>query len=128
MTLIFLILFGTLRGGTATCSTAEGKYFINVCSDLNLSRIAFEPVRITASNTLDLVFTTNPPIISSFHFLPGLSGRRIVHFTCAFQPQHPQRSTKTIKDYVKADFVSIFAESEVFTGHYMECASDRSVE
>lgn len=104
------------------CHTAESKHFINVCNDFNLDQIVFESTCVTAfsSNTLDF--------ISSIHYLAGLSDHRIVHFTCAFQPHHPQRTTKVIKGYVRADFVSICAELEVFTEQYMECAADRSVE
>lgn len=116
--------------GTASCLSAEGNCFLNICNDFNLTQVIHEPTRITAfsSNILDLVFTTNPSVISSIHYLPGLSDHRIVHFTCAMQPQRPMHATKVIKDYAKADYASICTELEVFTEKYIACAADNTVE
>lgn len=58
-----------------TCRTFDIEAFINLCTVFNLYQIIYVPTWTTATccNILDLVCATNPGLVSSIHYLDGLS-------------------------------------------------------
>lgn len=107
----------------------ENIEFLNLCTDFNLTQLVLEPTRSTStcSNTLDLVLTTSPDLVSSITYLDGLSDHMLLHFTA--QAHRPSRSKvfKIIRDYSRANTALITAEMERFTEEFITNYEERSV-
>lgn len=113
----------TLKHTSSECSN-----FINLCHDFNLSQMVHKPTRISASssNTLDLILTTTPNLISPLTYLSKISEHLVLHFT--LEDQVPSKKTvKIFQDYSRANIELITTELEQFTEEFLENFEERSV-
>lgn len=62
--------------------SSAGQNFLNLCTCFNFTQIVKQPTRCTGtcSNTLDLILSTHPELVTSISYLPGLSDHNMLHF------------------------------------------------
>lgn len=114
---------------TVRQNTSESTDFLNVCHDFNLVQFVHRSTRTTATcaNTLNIVLTNVPDLISPITYLTGISDHWILHFT--LKGQIPSKKhTKIIQDLGRADIASITNELEAFTDDYVPKFWERSLE
>lgn len=123
------IKWSDVRPSVVPFST-EASEFTTLCSDVNLVQLVTSPTRVTSSSSsvLDLILTTHPDSIPSVSYLPGLSDHSMLHFTLHVLKSSTLSSLKSIRDYSKADFISINRELCQFLDRFLEGFFHRSVE
>lgn len=104
--------------------------FMDVCTLFSLTQLITKPTRITqsVSNTLDLVLTSRPDLVSNITYLPGLSDHLLLTFDVNLIPPKKARNTKTIRNYNKANFQAINVELSSFLDIFTASFDSRSVQ
>lgn len=115
---------------SASSSSSESASFVSVCSDFNLIQLVKYPTRVTttSSTILDLVLTTHPDLVTSLSVIPGLSDHSAIHFTIPNRNPRRQKTSKTFRDYKRADYAAINRELEIFTEELFQNFDQRSVD
>lgn len=114
----------------SSSQTSNTNEFLDLCSLFNFSQIVTKPTRITndTANTLDLILTTYPEVVSEIAYLPGMSD----HLTLSFEINLPvpknTRTTKVIHDYARANFEAINSELSIFVDAFIENFAEHSLE
>lgn len=110
-------------------TSAETIEFLNLCFDFNLTQLVHKPTRVTpaCSNTLDLVLSTTPDLVSPLTYLPGISDHSLLQFDLKARFSYTKK-TKTIRDYSKADLAAITEQMEHFMDEMMPDFDERTLE
>lgn len=76
--------------------SSDGQNFLNLCTCFNFTQAVKQPTRCTGtcSNTLDLILSTHPELVTGLSYLPGLSDHYVLQF---FLGASIPRSGDTIK-------------------------------
>lgn len=109
---------------------SESSNFLSVCSEFSLTQLISKPTRVTPSTSsiLDLLLTTSPNLISNITYIPGISDHCLVNVTLSLPARASPNSTKTIRNYAKANFVAINNALEEFIDPFLANFNKRSVE
>lgn len=104
--------------------------FLELCSTFSLTQLIKEPTRITpsVSNTLDLILTTRPDLVSEVTCLPGISDHSLLSFKVCLEQPKMVKTIKTLRNYNKADFLAINNELAVFLDDYLSDFDYRNVQ
>lgn len=97
-------------------SSRETAEFLDLCSTFHFSQLVTQPTRIsiTSANVLDLVLTTSPDLVRSLACTPGLSDHCFIHFSIKANTNKTRGKPKYVRDYRKADYLSISKDLELF--------------
>lgn len=88
---------------------SAGQGFLNLCTCFNFTKVVKQPTRCTGtcSNTLDLILSTHPELVTCLSYLPGLSDHYMLQFFLDVTIPRCVDTIKKIRDYSKADFKTI---------------------
>lgn len=77
--------------------------FLDLCAVFSLTQLITEPTRSTelASNTLDLVLTTRPELVSDITLSPGLSDPSLISFQANIHRPKKHNKIKIVKNHPK---------------------------
>lgn len=108
----------------------EARTFVDLCLNFNLDQLVKVPTRVSASssNTLDLILSNDPDIISTICCFDGPSDHKFLSFSLLTAPPPVPRLNKVLKNYHAADFNSINTELASFFDVFVRGFSERSVE
>lgn len=110
--------------------STESQEFLDMCSTFSLTQVVSEPTRLspTASNTLDLVLTTTPDLISAVTCFPGISDHLLLNFHIKDGVPERSKKCKTVFDYNRANFNAISTELDAFTDVFLSNFNNNSLQ
>lgn len=114
----------------ASGGSSDYTEFLNLCADFSFSQLVTEPTRVTSTtaNILDLILSTDPDLVSSITYLPGISDHSILHFYLQLPAYFEKKTTKHFLDYDKANFDTINSELAAFLDEFLFNFSHRTVD
>lgn len=109
--------------------TCESSNFVALCSTFSLTQVITEPTRITdsTSNTLDLLLTTAPDLVTDISYLPKISDHSVIHVMLNVPTRLSHNNPKVIYDYGKANFSAINDGLKIFLDEFLVGFDERSV-
>lgn len=104
--------------------------FLNLCSVFSFTQLIKQPTRTTQSvaNTLDLVLTSQPDLVSEISYLPGLSDHCLITFQICLSRPKNLKKIKIIRNYTKANFEAINYELSTFLDNFLNGFDNRTVQ
>lgn len=110
--------------------SSESFSFINLCSVFSLHQIVSQPTRLAnnAANTLDLVLTNCPDMVSDLSYLPGLSDHLALSFELKYCQPPKHQVKKSLRNYNKGNFEAINNELSSFLDVFLEGFESRTTE
>ena len=100
--------------------------FIDILDDFSLEQLIEEPTR--NNNTLDLIITNYPCLVTRQGVIPGISDHEAVHIEVSIHPIKNRQKPRTILLYKKANWDGLRAHMNNVTKLIVENFDDLSVE
>ena len=79
-----------------------------------------EPTRLDSGNTLDLVLTSNPSLISTINTVAGMSDHEAILFDINMNPTRNNKPPHKVYSYRSADWESLKSNCTELTKHYFD--------
>ena len=88
---------------SSSSCTSTHQYLLDILLENSLIQLVRGITRPASNNTLDLLLTTNPNLVSDVSVYPGISDHNIVAFTYSRKPQVGYAPPRRIYQFQKAD-------------------------
>ena len=87
--------------------------FVDLLDDLSLTQLATTPTRV--NNTLDLVITNNPSLVTACRVMPGVSDHDAVLTEINIKPLRNKQTPRKIPLYKQADWEGHLSLAEAYS-------------
>lgn len=88
-----------------TTGPNEAGQFLDMCLNYNFTQVIDQPTR--GGNILDLVLTACPDLVKSVSYVKGLGDHNLLHTELSFPTITKNPTSKTIREYKRANYVAI---------------------
>ena len=114
----------------ATCGSANARKLVAIKEQFSLTQHQREITRPSSNAVLDLVFSTNPNLVSRIEVVPGMSDHLAVLTTLDVRPkQHSNKLSHTVYKYKSANFEGLRADMAAYAAMFlMENPTSRTTE
>ena len=115
---------------SATCGSANARKLVAIKEQFSLTQHQREITRPSSNAVLDLVFSTNPNLVSRIEVVPGMSDHLAVLTTLDVRPkQHSNKLSHTVYKYKSANFEGLRADMAAYAAMFlMENPTSRTTE